>query len=280
MKFWNLLLASASSLLAQSTESVEFAGPESAPIYVIEGQFSQDYSVGAMGFAVDWTLAMEPNSGVLAGTGLFSVNGSFVYGYSSYGIDFDGAVAVALTAKQAGTILRVSGKMALTGTGNIAGFPVDRCSINYNYSNLQVNPENGVMSGFMSARGTARVPGYGTFPITIPLQSIEQVLPDMDSDGQWDSTGEWTEEINATVDAKGRIAGTGELAVLDDNGEPYDLISQKISGNVKNGTVSLSAAGDSRSTSRIKVNLTYLQSNDEAVANKSAVSAYGQTRKF
>jgi hypothetical protein len=42
----------------------------------------------------------------------------------------------------------------------------------------------------------------------------------------------------------------------------------------------MAAAGNSKTTSKIKVNLTYLESNEETVVNKSSVSAYGQNRKF
>jgi hypothetical protein len=136
------------------------------------------------------------------------------------------------------------------------------------------------MSGYISAKGRATVPGYGSFPVNVPRTYLSQELPDADTDGQWDSTGDWTAEIDATVTSRGKISGTGELAVLDEDGEVYDLIPQNVSGSLKNGTVSLKAAGNNRSTSKIKLNLTYLQANDETIVGKSAVSAYGQNRKF
>lgn len=275
-----LLVALAPMLHGQSSESLEFPGPENAPIYVIEGNFSQNTTLGYMDVHIDWSLAMNPANGALGGTGLFSIGGSFPYAGSYWPISFNGAVGVALVAKQAGDALRVNGKMTLKGTGSIAGFDVDRCLVTYSYSNLSVNPGTGTMSGTVSTKGSARVPGYGTFPINLPSQSIDQPLPDADVDGQWDSTGDWVSEINATVDAKGKISGTGELSVLDEDGEPYDLIAQKVSGNVKNGIVTMAASGNSKGTSKIKVNLTYQQSDDEAVPNRSSVSAYGQSRKF
>jgi hypothetical protein len=116
--------------------------------------------------------------------------------------------------------------------------------------------------------------------VNVPRTYLSQELPDADTDGQWDSTGDWTAEIDATVTSRGKISGTGELAVLDEDGEVYDLIPQNVSGSLKNGTVSLKAAGNNRSTSKIKLNLTYLQANDETIVGKSAVSAYGQNRKF
>lgn len=265
---------------AQSPESFGFDGPNSAPIYVIEGNFSQNYSVNSMNFDVDWYMMMDPSSGSLIGTGNFAIDGYFYYYYNWWSINFSGSVAAAFTAKQAGTVLRVNGKMPMTGTGYFAGYYVDRCAVNYSYSNLQIDSVAGSMSGYISAKGTVRVPGYGTYPVNVPTQYLAQELPDVNQDGEWDSTGEWTAEVNATVDAKGKIVGTGELTVWDEFGEAYDVIPQKVSGKLKNGVVTLSAAGNSKPTSKITVNLTYLQSNDETVANKSSVSAYGQNRKF
>lgn len=265
---------------AQSSESFGFDGPDNAPIYVIEGNFSQNYTVNSMNYDVDWNMMMDPGSGSLVGTGNFAIDGYFYYYYNWWGINFSGSVATAFTAKQAGTVLRVNGKMAMTGTGYFAGYYVDRCAVNYTYSNFQIDSFAGSMSGNMSAKGTVRVPGYGTYPVNIPTQYLAQELPDVNQDGEWDSTGEWTAEVDATVDAKGKIVGTGELIVWDEFGEAYDVIPQNVSGSLKKGVVALSAAGNSKPTSKIKVNLTYLQSNDETVANKSSVSAYGQNRKF
>lgn len=270
----------APSLWAQTPENLEFPGPDSAPVYVIEGNFSQSYPVGGLNFDVDWSVMMDPASGAVAGTGFFSINGSFYYYGYNWPINFDGAVQVDFTAKPAGSVLRVNGKMALEGTGFIAGYYVDRCLVNYNYSNFEVNPATATMSGYMSAKGTARVPGYATVPVNVPAQFVSWNLPDENTNGAWDSAGDWTAEIDAIVDGKGKISGTGELAVVDETGEAYDLIPQTVSGSVKNGTVSLASKGSTSSTSRIKVNLTYLQATDETVPQKSAVSAYGQNRKF
>lgn len=267
-------------LPAQSPENLEFSGPDSAPIYVLEGDFNTSYSLNGINYWFGWSCSMNPASGALAGAGNFSLGGSFYYfGWQS--IDFSGTAGVALVAKQAGNVIRVNGKMALSGTGSIAGYWVNPLTITYTYTNMDVDLVLGQMSGYASAKGRASVPGYGSFPINIPKSYVPPMdLPDADTDGQWDSTGDWVAEINATVDGKGKISGNGELAVLDENGEAYDLIAQKVTGSVKNGTVSLAAAGNSRTTSRIKVNLTYLQANDTTVPNKSSVSAYGQNRKF
>jgi len=279
MKIFLVLAMVSVPVFAQTTESLEFSGPDSAPIYVLEGDFTSSYSLNDIDYVLDWSCTMNPASGTLTGAGNFSLDGS-LYWYGWQSINFAGSMGVALTGKQAGSVLRVNGKMALLGWGNIAGYEVNPLTISYTYSNVDVDPAAGQMSGYISAKGRAIVPGYGSFPVNVPRTYLSQELPDADTDGQWDSTGDWTAEIDATVTSKGKISGTGELAVLDEDGEVYDLIPQNVSGSLKNGTVSLNAAGNNRSTSKIKVNLTYLQANDQTVAGKSAVSAYGQNRKF
>jgi hypothetical protein len=279
MKIFMVLATVSVPVFAQMTESLEFSGPDSAPIYVLEGDFTSSYSLNGIDYVLDWSCTMNPASGALTGAGNFSLDGSF-YWYGWRSINFAGSMGVALTGKQAGSVLRVNGKMALSGWGNIAGYEVNPLTISYVYSNVDVDPVAGQMSGYISAKGKAIVPGYGSFPVNVPRTYLSQELPDADTDGQWDSTGDWTAEIDATVTSKGKISGTGELAVLDEDGEIYDLIPQNVSGSLKNGTVSLNAAGNNRSTSKIKVNLTYLQANDQTVSGKNAVSAYGQNRKF
>jgi len=264
---------------AQSPESFGFDGPNSAPIYVVEGDFSLSYTYNNIDYSLDWSCTMNPATGSLIGAGNFAFDGYFYY-YGWQSIYFGGSMGVALTAKQAGNVVRVNGKMALSGGGSIAGYTVSSLIITYTYTNIDVDPVLGQMSGYGSAKGRATVPGYGSYPVNVPNTYISQELPDTDTNGEWDSTGEWTAEVNATVDAKGKIVGTGELTVWDEFGEAYDVIPQKVSGKLKNGVVTLSAAGNSKPTSKITVNLTYLQSNDETVANKSSVSAYGQNRKF
>ena len=136
------------------------------------------------------------------------------------------------------------------------------------------------MAGYVSLKGTARLLGRN-LPLSLPRTYLAMDLPDEDMNGQWDSTGNWKiSDIDATVDGKGKIAGTGDFTVLDENGNPYDVVEQKISGTVKKGVVNLTAVGNSKSTSKIKEILTYRESDDQAVAKKSSVSAYGQSRKF
>ena len=285
MKITNLIMwlfigtAFCGKVEAQSSESFEFDSPNSAPIYVVEGDFLLSYRYDNIDYSLDWSCTMNPATGSLIGEGNFAFDGYFYY-YGWQSINFAGSMRVALTAKQAGNVVRVNGKMALSGGGSIAGYTVSSLAITYTYTNIDIDPVLGLMSGYGSAKGRAIVPGYGSYPIKVPTTYISQELPDTDTNGEWDSTGEWTAEVDATVDAKGKIVGTGELTVWDEFGEAYDVIPQKVSGKLKNGVVTLSAAGNSKPTSKIKVNLTYLQSNDETVANKSSVSACGQNRKF
>jgi len=272
----SLLLLAGASLSAQTTEALEFEGPENAPIYVIEGNFSQTYSRDGLTLALDdWAISMNPSTGALSGGGNFRADGTI----NSFAIDWDGSLNTALNVKQAGSVLRVNGKMSITGSGTIAGYALDRLVLTYTLTNMDVNVAAVQMAGYVSVKGSARIFGR-ILPLSLPRTYFAFDLPDVDSDGQWDSAGDWTASIDATVNGKGKLTGTGELAVLDENGEPYDLIPQKVTGQVRRGTVNLAATGNSRSTSRIKVNLTYLQANDATVPGKSAVSAYGQSRKF
>ena len=260
---------------AQSPESVDFDGPENAPIYVIEGDFAQNYSVGGLTYDIDWSMSANPNLGTLIGTGLFDINGY----NSGYSVSFSGAVSIAFTVKQAGSVVRVNGKMGMAGAGYVSGVSCT-ANLTYNFSNIDVDPLTSTMGGYVSAKGKVTIPGYGSQSINVPTTYLSQQLPDVNSDGQWDSTGEWTTEIDATVNSKGKIVGTGELTVWDEFGDAYDVIPQQVSGKLKNGVVSLAATGNSKPTSKIKVNLTYLESNEETVANQNSVSAYGQNRKF
>jgi len=244
----SLLLLAGASLSAQTTEALEFEGPENAPIYVIEGNFSQTYSRDGLTLALDdWAISMNPSTGALSGGGNFRADGTI----NSVAIDWDGSLDSALNVKQAGSVLRVNGKMNIAGSGTIAGYTLDRLALTYTLTNMDVNVAAVQMAGYVSLKGSARIFGR-ILPLSLPRTYFAFDLPDVDSDGQWDSAGDWTASIDATVNGKGKLTGTGELAVLDENGEPYDLIPQKVTGQVRRGTVNLAATGNSRSTSRIK----------------------------
>lgn len=275
--FLSLLLA-CTSLLAQITESLEFEGPENAPIYVIEGNFSHTFTTNGLTLAMDnWTISMNPNTGALSGGGDFRADGTI----NSVAIDWDGSLNTALNVKQAGSVVRANGKISINGGGTIGGFwTLDRLSLVYTLSNFTVDIASSQMTGYVSAAGFAKYFGILSIPLRLPRTYFSLDLPDGDNDGQWDSTGDWRAEIDGTVDGKGKVAGTGELSVLDENGEAFDVISQKVTGQVRRGTVNLAATGNSRATSRIKVNLTYLEANDATVSGRSSVNAYGQSRKF
>ena len=272
------LFCLASTCLGGSLDISEFEGPDNAPIYVIEGDFSYTDTTNGLTLAMNnWTISMNPSTGALSGGGDFRANGTI----NSVSIDWDGSLNTAMNVKQAGSVVRANGKITINGGGTIAGFwTLDRLSLVYTLSNLTVDIVSKQMTGYVSATGVAKYFSILSIPLRLPRTYLSLDLPDEDRDGQWDSTGDWTASIDATVDGKGKITGTGELAVLNEDGEAYDLIPQKVSGSVKNGIVAMTATGNSRSTSRIKVNLTYRQANDAAVPGKSAVSAYGQSRKF
>ena len=270
-----IIALAAGPLWAQTNESLEFSGPSNAPIYVIDGDFHYNITTNGVSLALDWSGSMDSASGNFSGSGDFSASGNI----SGIPIDWDGTVSAAMNLKTAGTVLRVNGKLTVAGAGTIAGYPLDRLLMVFSFTNLDVDVSTGQMSGYVSLKGSVKASGK-TSSISLPKTYLSLDLPDTNNDGNWDSSGEWTEDITANVDAKGKVSGTAEFSVLDEDGEPYDTISQKISGTVKKGTVSLAAVGNQRATSKVKVNLTYLQSNDQAVTGKSSVSAYGQSRKF
>jgi len=269
---WNEL---GGKVLAQTPESVEFDSPPNAPIYVIDGDVHYNETSNGVSVSLDWYSSMNPATGFLTGDGDFTFNGNV----SSLAIDWAGTIGANMNVKMAGSVVRVNGKLSMSGSGTIGGYTLDSLSLLYTFTNFDLNPEAGQMSGYLGLNGSAKLAGKN-IPLTLPSTYFAIDLPDEDMNGTWDSAGEWTEEIDATVNSKGKIVGTGELTVWDEFGDAYDVIPQQVSGKLKNGVVSLAAAGNSKTTSKIKVNLTYLESNEERVANKSSVSAYGQNRKF
>lgn len=257
-----------------------FEGPESAPLYVIEGSFSQTYSVDDLTFQLDWSMAMNPNTGALGGTGIFSVEGYFPYAGISYPISLRGSVGVALKTLQAGDVVRVNGNLNIKGRGSIAGMRVQRFNVTYSFRNFEIDPSGGTMTGTLSAKGSAQVRGKN-FPVNVPAQTIDFQLPDGDEFPGWDSAGDWTMWVQAAADRKGKIKGGGQLTVFDQGGEPYDVIFQKISGSTRNGIVSLQAVGRKSATSRVRFSLAYPQSDDPDHSYLGgSVSAYGQSRGF
>lgn len=262
---------SLASLHAQSTESLEFTGPENAPIYVIAGQVSGSHSYRELLISYDWESETDPASGLLSGSGNFSAEGG--------DIDLDGSLSVKMSIKSAGSAVRIGGKINVQATGIFNGYTIDRCILNYAIPGMSINPSAGTAGGYVSATGSLRATTGKKAAARVAKTFLSLDLPDTNGSG-WDSGGDWATNINATVDRKGKISGTGEMAVLDKGGQPYDLISQKISGTVKNGIVTMAAAGSSRATSKIKVSLTYRQDNQAALTGRSSVSAYGQSRKF
>ena len=261
---------------AGSLDLSEFQSTGNAPIYVIDGDIIYNNTIDGLTVGLDWSSSMNAATGSLSGEGDYTISGSV----NSLAIDWAGAIGANMNVKVAGSVARVNGKLTMSGGGTIAGYTLDRLSLLYTFSNFDLNPNAGQMAGYVSLKGTAKLLGRN-LPLSLPRTYLAMDLPDEDMNGEWDSTGNWKiSDIDATVDGKGKIAGTGDFTVLDENGNPYDVVEQKISGTVKKGVVNLTAVGNSKSTSKIKEILTYRESDDQTVAKKSSVSAYGQSRKF
>ena len=270
------LLCLASTCLGGSLDISEFESPANAPIYVIDGDIDYNDTLNGLTVSLGWSSTMNEATGTLTGSGGFTINGNV----NSLAIDWAGTIGANMSVKVAGSVVRANGKMTMSGSGTINSYSLDRLSLVYTFTNFDVNPATGQMAGYVSLKGTARLLGR-TLPLSLPKTYLAMDLPDEDMNGQWDSAGDWKiSDIVASVDGKGKIAGTGKFTSLDENGNPYDIIEQKISGTVKNGVVSLTATGNSKSSSKIKEILTYRLSDDQTVAKKSSVSVYGQSRKF
>jgi hypothetical protein len=270
------LFCAATQCFAGSLDSGEFKSSGNAPIYVIDGDIIYNDTINGLTVGLDWSSSMNAATGSLAGEGDYTISGSV----DSLAIDWAGTIKANMNVKVAGSVVRVNGKLTMGGGGTVAGYTLDRLSLLYTFSNFDLNPNAGQMAGYVNLKGSARLLGRNV-PLSLPKTYLAMDLPDVDMNGQWDSAGDWKIfDIVATVDGKGKIAGTGKFAVLDENENPYDVVEQKISGIVKKGVVSLTAAGNSKSTSKIKEILTYRESDDQAVPKKSSVSAYGQSRKF
>jgi hypothetical protein len=272
-----LVLCVATRCLGGSLDIVEFESPASAPIYVIDGDIHYNESVNGVSVSLDWYSTMDPATGSLKGDGPFTINGSV----DTISINWAGTIGADMNVKVAGSAVRVNGKLNMNGSGTINGSTLDRLSLLYTFSNFDVNAQTGQMAGYVSLKGSAKLFGRSV-PLNLPKTYLAIDLPDSDMNGEWDnSMGDWKiSDIDATVDSKGKITGTGDFSVLDNTGTPYDIIGQKISGTVKNGVVSLTAVGNSKSTAKIKEGLTYRLSDGQPVTSKSSVSAYGQNRKF
>jgi len=270
------LLCVASTCLGGTLDISEFNGPDNAPIYVIDGDIDYNDTLNGLSVSLGWSSNMNEATGTLTGSGDFTINGSV----NSLAIDWEGTIGANMNVKVAGSVVRANGKMTMSGSGTISGYTLDRLALLYTFTNFDVNPATGQMAGYVSLKGTAKLLGR-TLPLSLPKTYLAMDLPDEDMNGQWDSAGDWKiSDIVASVDGKGKVVGAGNFTSLDENGNPYDSIEQKISGTVKNGVVSLTATGKLKSTSKIKEILTYRLSDDQTVAKKSSVSAYGQSRKF
>ena len=69
---------------------------------------------------------------------------------------------------------------------------------------------------------------------------------------------------------------------VGDPEDPYANVDQNVKGkiNSKTGVVSLSGSGATKSTSKVKITLNYVNATGDTIDGKSSVNAYAQKRKF
>jgi len=259
-----------SSLYAQANE-IELVGPESAPIYVIDGEVSGSHSYRELILSYAWTSQTDPNMGTVSGLGTFSAIGG--------DINLAGSLSAKMFIKASGRVTRMGGKFSVLGAGTFGGHTVDRAVLNYSTPGLTVDPVSGRASGFVSAVGSLRSNTGKSSSARVATTFLHLDLPDANENG-WDSHGDWKADFAYTVGARGKIVGTGNLSFLDESGDPFDVISQVVTGTLRSGLVTLNAAGSTRGISRIRANLTFRQSNNATLPGRSSVTAYGQSRKF
>jgi hypothetical protein len=273
-----------------SSEIFEFEGPENAPIYVLEGDFQQTASIaqngGTLYYSTDISATMNVNTGQMESVGGFSVSGSQVVGGLSWFMEMDMLLSMKAVMKQAGNAVRWSGKAQMSGPMSFSSTQGDLDAFvtgTFNYTNVALDTQTGEQNGLMSFKATAWTSAGYKFPLNQPATPTFFPRPTVySSEGEWqDAAGDWTAEITADVHPKGNIRGTGRL-VVGDPSDPYANVAQSVSGkiNAKSGVVSLSATGNTRSTSRVRVTLNYLDRTGETVAGKNSVAAYAQTRKY
>jgi hypothetical protein len=290
MRFvYNLILGGIvfASLAASAQETLEFEGPTNAKIYVLEGNFKDSFSMPVSGvtwyYQTDFQATMGVNSGAITWAGSASAQAALDQGILSMNL----SVAAKGVAKQAGSTVRWSATMAASGPATMQFYNSFSESVfitgSFNYKNMTLDEQTGQQIGTVSYRYVARNAYGQKFPFaqsptvtTIPRPTIYS------SEGEWrEAAGDWSSEIDADVYPKGRISGTGNL-IVGDAEDPYANVVQNIKGKVnsKTGVVSITGSGASKSTSKVKVTLNYMNSTGDTVAGKSSVNAYAQSRKF
>ena len=286
-----LLLLALATCYATAQEVVEFEGPEDAPIYVMEGEFKQTASLEQFGgtwfYETDIAATMNVNSGAITQVGTMLIEGSGYFNGMQFLLNMDMSLATKSVLKQAGNSVRWSGQAAMSGPMSVEtysyGLETFALRGTYLYRNMTLDPATGEQTGLMSYNAVGRNAYGQRFPVkqaptltTLPRPTIYS------SEGEWrEAAGDWSTEITADVYPNGRITGTGDLIVGDPE-DPYANVDQNVKGklNSKTGLVSLSGTGATKSTSKVKVTLNYVNSTGDTVAGKSSVNAYAQKRKF
>lgn len=290
MKKTTLVLLSAlfgSLVFAPAQDFIEFEGPDEAPIYVLEGDFKQSFTSPVLGeiwnSTTEFQGAMDVNSGAMLLVGQVKSEG--MSNGSLLNMDF--SMAMKGVAKQAGPALRWSAKAALSGHFSVrSGWIVtDSGFISgiYQFRNMILDEITGEQTGIVSYRAFIRNNFGFRFPFSQPPTLTTLPRPTIyASEGEWrEVAGDWSSNITADVSPNGRIAGTGQLVVGDPE-DPYANVAQNIKGklNSKTGVATLNGVGATKSTSKVRITLNYVDSKGETLPGKSSVSAYAQKRKF
>jgi len=286
-----LILSTCALSFASAQESVEFQGPDNAPIYVMEGEFRQTFSLPQLGgtwfVGTEMNSTMNVNSGAMTSVGSLYMEGSGNVNSLPFSAAMELSFAMKAVTKQAGNSVRWSGKAAISGPMSfqtyLYGVETFNFRGNYEYRNMTLDPETGEQTGLMGYDAVGRNAYGQRIPIKQKLTRTTLPRPTIySSEGEWrEVAGDWSTEIVADVFPKNTIRGTGELVVGSPD-DPYANVAQKITGklNTKTGVATLNGTGTQKNTSRVKVTLNYIDSSGETVAGRNSVSAYGQGRKF
>ncbi len=275
---------------ATAQEVMNIEGPPSAPIYVLEGHFVQSFdsnlSNGQFHAEVDADETMDINTGALTAQGSMLMEGVAYTDYGAASFDLGANMTIKAVVKQAGTAVRWSGKAAVKGGGGVDvpyyGYEPVTFAMTLTYTNMTLDPASGEQSGQVSLSGSAKANGVKVPIKQAPTYTVIPRPENLQISGEWkDTSGRWASSISPSVDSKGKVSGIAQL-VLGDPADPYAIVDQKVAGklNAKTGIVAITGIGASKSTSKTKISLSYLQSTVEIVPNKSSVSAYGQTKRF
>ena len=291
-----LLFVAALGLVLESTalaqdatiqDVMNFDGPLSAPIYVLEGHFAQSFDSavpnGNYHADIDADETMDINTGGVNAVGNMSVTGTAYTPYGLVPFKLSTNLAIKGVVKQAGNAIRWSGKSSVDGLGSLyQGSVPFSFSTALQYRNMLFDPGTGEQSGQLSFSGSARAYGVKMSVKQEPINTLVSKLEDFGIPGLFsDCTGRWSLSVIPTLDYKGKATGMSQLTI-GDPADPYASVFQKLGGKLNGnaGVVSLTGVGINKSTSRVKILLNYWQATGELVPNKNSISAYGQTQQY